>query len=305
MKTSYYNYAQYLQANQKDLYGLLEKFIAFPSNDPSLWHRFEENLANLDVDQILDENSMYLPNIASDDFRDRDLHAFPYALMQLKDQLTENLFESFENFIREAVVPKSAFEKKIHMHRDALFLNFNYTRTLEKLYDIDKKNILYIHNNAFYGPAIILGHGVSPDKFDQTPDPPDGLTPEEYEQWIEKQSEDYDYSYDTGVESIMEYFKDTFKPTEEIIMKNHNFFLNVAAFDEIHVYGHSMSEVDIKYFETIAKNAKPNVKWVISYYSNQNIYYYKQVVKTLVITNVVLVQLQDFQINNSQLKFDF
>ena len=39
-----------------------------------------------------------------------------------------------------------------------MFLNFNYTDTLEKVYGIPASNILYIHGNALRGNNLILGH---------------------------------------------------------------------------------------------------------------------------------------------------
>ena len=44
------------------------------------------------------------------------------------------------------------------LNKNCLFLNFNYTDTLEKVYNIPASNILYIHANALRGNNLILGH---------------------------------------------------------------------------------------------------------------------------------------------------
>jgi hypothetical protein len=45
--------------------------------------------------------------------------------------------------------------------KDSLFLNFNYTRTLEKLYNIAPDKVLHIHGNVLYSDIndILFGHG--------------------------------------------------------------------------------------------------------------------------------------------------
>ena len=38
------------------------------------------------------------------------------------------------------------------------YLSFNYTNTLEILYGIDRRKILYLHGNALRDDELILGH---------------------------------------------------------------------------------------------------------------------------------------------------
>lgn len=44
------------------------------------------------------------------------------------------------------------------INNNSLFLNFNYTDTLEKTYNICSENILYIHGKALNGDRLIIGH---------------------------------------------------------------------------------------------------------------------------------------------------
>jgi len=109
----------------------------------------------------------------------------------------------------------------------AKFLSFNYTNTLEKLYSIDKGKIVFIHNSAHYGSdKIILGHGIDPENFNEKlPEIPDNIEVEDMGEWYSKNGY-YEYSYNTGKETIMKYFERNFKPTKLIIEHNHSFFLN-------------------------------------------------------------------------------
>lgn len=52
--------------------------------------------------------------------------------------------------------------KKIELKTDdAAFLTFNYTPTLETLYNIDENIIFHIHGKAGTDDELVLGHGVS------------------------------------------------------------------------------------------------------------------------------------------------
>lgn len=66
LRTSYYDFKKYLYTNKNELHNTLEKFVSYPTSDEDLWAKFEQNLANLDIDEILSDNSDFLPNISSD-----------------------------------------------------------------------------------------------------------------------------------------------------------------------------------------------------------------------------------------------
>lgn len=305
LRTSYYDFALYLKENDRDLYDTLEKYISYPTSDKDLWAKFEENLANLDAEEILSANSNYLPNYTSDEFRDRDKYAFIDTMQQFYEMLTDVLFHSFAEFIRQVEFPVSSYTRKIVIDETSIFLTFNYTETLETLYDIDRKNIIYIHNSA-KDDKLVLGHGVDPEKFEEKiPEPPDDLEPEQLEDWYSSNI-GCDYSYDEGKKNLMQYFKDTFKPTKEIINNHLYFFNTIANVEEVIVLGHSISHVDLPYFYQIVKSVRNDVKWTVSYYNGDE---YKRHLRTLTALNidhekVTLVQLADLLESGRQLKLE-
>ena len=307
LKTSYFDFSEYLQENYNELYNILESYIYCSSPDNCLWSKFEENLANLDVEEILSENTDRLPDYASDDFRDRDRHVFPDIMGEYHRKLTEGLLETFKRFIQDVEISKKAFQYKINLDTTATFLTFNYTNTLERLYNIHRNKITYIHNSAFETDDIFLGHGTDPEKFEEKkPVPPNGLTEEECERWYEEH-DSYDYSYDTGKETIMKYYKDTFKPTNEIIIRHNSFFSKLIEIDEVNILGHSLSNVDLPYFKEIVKHIKPSVNWNVSYYDNKEIKSHLKSLLELGLNeqNIILFEMEDQLINNKQLKINF
>lgn len=308
LKTSYYDFAMYLKEKHRDIYDTLEKYISYPVSDEDLWARFEDNLSNLDAEEILSDNSNYLPDYASEEFRDRDRYAFPDTMQQFYKNLTEGILYTFTEFIRQVEFSTKSYGRKIVMDMSATFLTFNYTDTLERLYGINKSNITYIHNSVSNGIGeIVLGHGINPETFEEKlPDPPDDIEPEQLEEWY-RSNVSYDYSYDEGKKNLKQYFTDTFKPTKEIIGRHAAFFNQLINIAELFVLGHSMSTVDLPYFYKIIQGINKNVKWTVSYYNPDE---YKRHLKALTDLsidhkNVTLVQLTDLLENNKQLKLDF
>jgi hypothetical protein len=304
LRTHYYDFAQYLERSNNELFILLEKYISFPVNHNSLWKDFESNLANLDIDEILSDNSIYLPDIANDNFRERDLHVLPDMMEDFFQKLTEGLFESFLDFIQLVEYPGSASSKMIQLDINETFLTFNYTNTLERLYGVQKGKVTYIHNSAFYGlEPIILGHGINPNNFEDTlPEPPDDLAPEDYSTWY-NEIESWDYSFDTGRETLQQFFNKTFKSTEKVIKQKQKFFEVIKQYDEINIFGHSLSDIDMPYFKEIYNQSRKDTIWKVSYYCliEKKQHFIKLMELGVQPDKLELLELKDIQKNNRQL----
>lgn len=281
LDTKYQSFGMFLKEKHSQIYDNLIEYYILPTLDPDdddsyydpLWSDFENALANLDFESILDDNTDSLPDIASDDFRDRDLHTYQQVMEQFVDDFTENLYKVFKEFILNVKFPDDISDKKLKVKTDAIFLNFNYTNTLEKYYDIKGSQILYIHNRAISGEILILGHGTDPNDFiPKAPTPPEGLSKEELYEWEQRIVEDYDYSYDSGKEELLTYFKKSHKSTKEIINSNYNFFSKLSGIENIFVIGHSLSNVDKSYFVKIVDSINnQNANWTVSYYNPKDI----------------------------------
>lgn len=250
---------------------MLTEYFAYSDGDKDLWYRFEQNLANLDVDEILSIAPNFMPNYGSEDFRDRDRYDFQHEMERYLEKLTTGLLEEFRSFIESAKIPPDAYKKKIKLDPSATFLNFNYTNTLQELYQIEDSQINYIHNAASdQDHQIILGHGIDPEQLKRSePVPPPGLSGPELSEWMDEQSDQYDHSYELGKDMIRGYFSASFKNTIEIIENNAQFFASLTNIEQVIVLGHSVSEVDTKYFAAVAASA-PGCSWSASYFTDED-----------------------------------
>ena len=277
LKTSYLDYAKYIKSAHFHVYEALTQ--NFPLTDiedhvkwDPLWARFEASLGDLYTEEIMDKYSDYVANPGADDFKDGDWDTIAIYIEQEIDDLLKGLKMTFTKFISSVEFPILDSQQLVKIDSKSRFINFNYTETLELYYNINRDDILYIHNRSGESENLLLGHAVEePDLFPE-PKMPEGLTDEEKEDWKDYQSDNYDLSIQRGQWEIENYFSKSLKNTKEILKLNYNIFKELHEIKEIFVFGHSISEVDQPYFETILRNLITlDAKWTVSYYSEDSI----------------------------------
>jgi hypothetical protein len=277
MKTLYSDFGLFLQKNNSLVYDYLIKYLYMNELDEEdedtlkdpLWKNLEEGFTRLEVSEILDEHSDYAPNFGSDDFSDHEYHAMQQEVDVIKEGLTIRLKDEFEKFILSVTYPSKEDVKLLNLNRESKFLNFNYTDSLEKYYNVSNEDIFHIHGKASNGDKLKLGHGFNPNSFrPEEPKPSVGATEEELDQWHEYMSDQYDYAYESAKESLFEYFTDSLKATDEIIGENLDFFESLGKIEKVIVLGHSLAEVDHPYFKKILDSIDKNAQWEVSFFGN-------------------------------------
>lgn len=278
LNTSYRSFGLFLKRNYPEIYDRLIEYYGFSelsdiehnSDCDILWTEFESSLSLLDRDMVFEDYRGRLASPGSPDFRDRDWGTFAIEIKGVVESLTTELFKAFKEFITGVEFPALKDIRKLPINKDALFLTFNYTDTLERYYDVPSQNITYIHGKAKMGDCeLVLGHGINPDGFkEREPSLPEGLSPEELDNWFEYMSDSYDYSFDLGKQEIEYYFEKSFKPTKEIIDSNSEFFKKIPVVERVYILGHSLAEIDIPYFEEIIATSKM-AAFIVSYYSDE------------------------------------
>lgn len=162
--------------------------------------------------------------------------------------------------------------------KDSVFLTFNYSLTLEKLYNIPADRVTHIHGNALNKESIIVGHGRDYDSYrndleDDLPEPPDDLPTEKYERWLGDAADCYldDYPTSQAKDAAASAMNDIRKNVLEIITSNSFFFQTLNDIGIIHIYGFSFAEVDMPYLIEVAKNVDmKKVELEISYFSDND-----------------------------------
>ena len=265
LKSSYKDFKAYLVDKDNDLVQKLEEYF----EGDSLWSDFEETLSYLDTENIIDECLNYLVSYSAEDWSDAHHHDYQFEVQKRIDIITESLKKKFTEWILHLILPSDADDKKIPIKTDSVFINFNYTNTLQKLYNVADEDVFYIHNKAIDdNSTLILGHSRNP-KANKT-------LVELYN------NEETDPRIAEGNKILDTYFQQTYKSTEKIISDNSHYFDELKYLKEIYVLGHSLAEVDLPYFQEIVKHIdKATVLWKVSYYNKKELLHHIAAFKKL------------------------
>jgi len=260
IKSRYWDFKEYL--DEED-YELVEKLEEYFGSD-ALWSDFEETLAYLDTEQIVDECMNYLESYGAENWSDAYHHDYQYEVQRRIDLITETLKQKFTEWILQLIIPETACQNKVAIDKNALFITFNYTDTLERLYMVSASNILYIHNKAIdNNSTLVLGHSRNPQSSKTLS--------------AQYNDEETDVRVAEGNQILDRYFIETYKSTETIINENHELFESLRQIECIYVYGHSLSVVDKPYFQRISTIIdKSKVIWKVSFHDKKDLVGFKK-----------------------------
>jgi hypothetical protein len=250
--SKYSDFQNYLERTDPKLHSLVAQYLA---HDETFWWELEAGLANLDVDRIEDEAGIELVGYGSDEWSDDYNHSYQRVIEGVVVPLSDGLRKSFAAWVSEIEMPERTCVALIRSIDPAgLFLNFNYTSSLQYIYAVPDENVLHLHGKAGQPyENIVLGHG--------------------WERQKRRYSEDdeSDFRVVQGQELIDDYFAGTFKPTNRIIDNNKAFFTRLRGIEEIVVLGHSLADVDMPYFAALVRHIDVSrVHWKISYYRDSS-----------------------------------
>lgn len=192
------------------------------------WSDVETSLADLAYETFLDDYDFY---DKEDDNYIRDTFYRNYSLATSLCGALEQIDYYFQEWISQIdIAPKINLEfKKVIDIQNDLFLTFNYTNTLQRLYQV--KNVCHIHGKA--EENLFFGHG-------------DNECPKDY----------YEKNWFGAQDSLENLFFSLKKDTENAYNKNKSFFENIkiSAIEKpltIYSYGFSFSLADRYYLKKI------------------------------------------------------
>lgn len=236
---------------------LLELIGAYLFVDEGFWNCFEERLASFDADNVIDHAEQFLVSYGAEDWRGAYHHDFEYEIGQIVDGLSAQLHTHFAEWIRGLQLPQSGSLVRC-VDPSARFLSFNYTSTLQTLYDVSDANVLHIHGRAAApDDQIVLGHGWKRSATDMLRG---------------RMNEDTDTRVAGGYELIDDYFAKTFKPTQKLVDSHRDRFDRLSNVSEVIVLGlgHSLADVDAPYFHEIVDRIS-SATWTVSCYQEPSL----------------------------------
>lgn len=279
LPTLYSHFRDFVWNNNREFYGQLTKYIF----EDDLWNDFEKALGSFDDREIKELSEAAYLNY------DDNYYGYKQAIseeLEFSTKISEHLSEWIKS-INTKIIP--IISRKI-INNDNIYINFNYTDTLEKTYNILGSNILYIHGKASSNDTLIIGHH---NEFAYAGKPPLLLTYQEMDEWIEYQM-NMSYEESEKESQIERYFDDTYKDTDEVIAKNRVFFEKIHDIKHLYILGHSLSEIDFSYFKKIRECVSVECRWNISYYSEKDRNNAQNFIRNLDVTDYQIKKIEDY-----------
>ena len=267
----YSDFKHYCEKNMPEMY---EKLNRYYDDGDKLWSDFESELPNLNKDALFDWATTNNPNW------NQNWDGYDSFIDEVREEVDyiEGLKAAFTEWI-QAIPIENVHRKYKIFGKDSLFVTFNYTLTLENVYHIPADQILHIHGMvAGEFPKLVVGHNMPDTKVD------------------------YIFSSENGFEEeackeVATLIKKWHKNTAGIIAYYEGFFSQLSNVKDVYVLGHSMSEVDLPYFEKIKQNLPLSAKWHISVFSEVDKNNKQQVVDRLGLGNVGLIRMESLSLN--------
>ena len=238
MRTSYEDFHQWLLDNGE--FSAVNRFESlYPNitNNEGRWCDVESALGSITLEEAINYDRNYQE--CPDEIYCEDSSHEAYRC----GENLKNVVDILPSLLRDWVASISTkdISPKFEIIKDAKFLSFNYTRTLEDAYQIKTDNILHIHETIIENRSLVVGYGDAIFEYD-------------------------DYVPDEDiidVELIKNLLSHNRKPVGAILKetKPKEWFKGLNEIGSVIIYGHSCSKVDKPYFETVVKNVKPNAHW--------------------------------------------
>ena len=261
LNTSYWDFRTYLKNMYPEfLYAFESHYYIYPANYEEaqknlLWNELEKNLANIDEDVIIDDALQMDIALESGDVGIEDT-LYEYFTEEYK--YIERLAKYLKQWVRTIrirdVKPKTSL---INNFQEALYITFNYTAVLERVYGISEGRIIHIHGSLRdHECDPVLGHG-NIERIEQI------------DERLEEAGRMYDEKEISICKVIRDYYESTYKDVNRYVYKLSR--VSNKNIDEIYVIGHSVAEVDLPYFRYIENCTHRQSNWIVYFFNKVRI----------------------------------
>lgn len=293
-KTGYYNYRNFLMEHYPDSCDSFEEFPYINLSGSDKWSDLEQSLTIGYEECIENAVDEWYPDLNDDS--DSRWHGIEIDL----EEQTKFIFDFTGRYFFQWFADTDFSDPQELMNLDAndCYLTFNYTNTLEKVYNIKPENIMHIHGQIdFEDESGELARNIT-DSTTGNVEATEGIqfgSVENNDETIKGEMERkygqddfYGASIEPGVYNIIEFCKVASKNLEMNYdaLKN---FINNKDIEKVVVMGHSLIGVDCPYYADIIIPKFKDCRWLFYWHFDSD----KQAVEIFIdrfsITNFSLV----------------
>lgn len=250
LKTRYRDFRKWLLEHNYDDF-VRDMEMMFPEiNDDELllWQDFEAALEEADPLKI---HQKFFQGVDDGWYDSKTQHVVIDRIKRRLDRIPELL----RDWLTDTTKAIYNIHEKYDLSRDSLYLSFNYTLLLEKVYSIPSDRILHIHNSIEDENPLVTGHKHT-------------------------YNEDIEHS-NVNIEKSMLFISQRLnqlqKPVDEIIEKESNFFTSLYDITNIIIFGFSLSQIDYSYFQKVLLNVHDNAHWYFVCHDDKAKYRYEAI----------------------------
>ncbi len=305
INSSYRNFWDWLEIYNPDVYS--DFFNIYEDIEGEWWSDFENNIASLNIYEYSTRIACeYQPDLMSEHCDSMWDDAQFEVERQLKT-LYANIKDCFHDWIEQLNPPLRSRSVNLQI-KDSAFLSFNYTKTLENLYGVDNRSILHIHGCVDENEDFVLGHGKTQRaiilmNMGNHVKAQEAMTDEEVEALYDDGLGGLELHEQFALSSAMAEVEAMKKPVDELIQKHAQFFDSLSDVQDVHVYGLSLSEIDIPYLRLIVSKL-PSAQWEFSRYNDKDIEKIRSFCCESGLRNYTMINLMDIT-EVGQLKLSF
>lgn len=129
------------------------------------WRDFENSLAQLNISYYANKKgNLYDPEYIKEGSIEEKTEFTSRKVMEEFDSIKDSLRHDFQKWLSEAYENRPQEKKILFPSEGSIFLTFNYTKTLEDIYEIDAKRVYHIHGVIDDKDSMVVGHGLGEEE---------------------------------------------------------------------------------------------------------------------------------------------
>jgi len=220
-----------------------------------LWSDFENVLGLFDTDTLINERDFM--DLSGDEFPTQQMYGLEDDMSSIGEEMVQDINKNFTDWIESITL--NTVEQRISLPKSAKYINFNYTNTLQKVYNIQKQDVCHIHGSIEQGNELIFGH---------------------IEEVINASHEEHAY-YTEAKNNANRVLVALKKPVDDIISRRLIPMLQQnTEISCVTIIGHSLNKIDLSYFSKVLEQY-PLAQWECYSYNQDEANNHSVVLQTL------------------------